>query len=72
MAFLFASDRGGEIMAHKVVDYVHDNLLLNDLLEPICEWILAWVRVMDVKKVVIVLCWWSCVVVLMSFNFVSL
>ena len=37
MAFLFADDKCGGIMAYKDVAYVNDNLLLPNLLEPICE-----------------------------------
>ena len=38
---------------------------------PICvalDWLLPWIRVTWLNKVVIVLCWWPCVVVLWSFN----
>ena len=43
--------------------------------EPICvalDWLVAWVEVMGIKNVVIVLCWWACVVVFLSFNNFSL
>ena len=33
-----------------------------------CNWLVAWVGVMELKKVVIVLCWWACVAVLLSFE----
>ena len=73
----------GEVMVHEAEAFLQDKLLTWSFITPlqcpcwdsICvalECLVAWVAVMGLKNAVILLCWWACVVVLLSINNFSL